>query len=478
MAADWAMLQDLMTGTRAMREAGEAHMPRWPAEDPDEYAARLGTATLFPGFKRTAKVMKAKPFSRPLTFSDATPLEIKGREANPKADPPQEAIAGWADDIDLQGVNLHTFAAEMLLEALAYGLAGILVEAPQKDAGVQRTVAQEKAEGVRPYFVRVLHQQILGWKVYHPKKGVPQLTQLRLAETGTVDDGEWGEKPVKRVRVLRPGSWEIWEQPDEGGQFVKSDGGPTDLKRIPFVPIYGTRLAFMMGQSPLLDLAYLNVKHWQSQSDQDRILHVARVPVLFARGFQDDDDIKIGAANAIKTTAEKAELKWVEHTGAAIDAGKDSLADLEEQMIQAGAELLVKKPGTRTATETAGDAEANKSELQTIAEGLEDSLDQALQLMAELGGLKSGGNVTLYKDFGAATLGQASAQLVLSMQQSGLISKPTAINEMKRRGELAAEVDAAVEEGRVEAEGGGLGTITDDDVPDEDPDKTDNDPDA
>jgi hypothetical protein len=36
----------------------------------------------------------------------------------------------------------------------------------------------------------------------------------------------------------------------------------------------------MMGISPLRDLAYLNVKHWQSQSDQDTILHVARVPIL------------------------------------------------------------------------------------------------------------------------------------------------------------------------------------------------------
>jgi hypothetical protein len=49
---------------------------------------------------------------------------------------------------------------------------------------------------------------------------------------------------------------------------------------IPFVPLYGTRLAFMMGISPLRDVAYLNVKHWQSQSDQDTILHVARVPIL------------------------------------------------------------------------------------------------------------------------------------------------------------------------------------------------------
>jgi hypothetical protein len=72
-------------------------------------------------------------------------------------------------------------------------------------------------------------------------------------------------------------------------------------------------------------------------------------------------------------------------------------------MIQAGAELLVKKPGQRTATESANDAEANKCDLQRIVEDFEDSLDQALQMMADYAKLGKGGNVTLFKDFGAAT---------------------------------------------------------------------------
>jgi maltooligosyltrehalose synthase len=78
-----------------------------------------------------------------------------------------------------------------------------------------------------------------------------------------------------------------------------------------------------------------------------------------------------------------ADMKFVEHTGKAIEAGAKSLSDLEDQMIQAGAELLVKQPGHRTATESANDAEANKCDLQRIVEDFEDSLDQALQMMAD-----------------------------------------------------------------------------------------------
>ena len=309
-----------------------------------------------------------------------------------------------------------------------------------------RTLADERAIGARPYMVAVRHGQILGWKAQR-NNCATVLTQLRLAESKEEDDGEFGVKQVPRVRVLAPGSWAVYmpgaKQEDD---WVLEEQGTTTLKAIPFAPVYGRKRGFMDGVSPLLDLAYLNVKHWQSQSDQDTILHVARVPILLATGFEDKDDIKVGASTAIKTTSADADLKWVEHTGKAIDAGKDSLSDLEDQMIQAGAELLIKKPGAnRTATESAIEADANKSDLQRIVEGFEDGLDQALQFMADYAKLGTGGSVSLFKDFGAGMLSDASAQMILSLEQGGLISKETAINEYKRRGTLAAEVDSAEE---------------------------------
>ena len=463
-----------MAGTDAMRAAGEKFLPKFPNEDPKAYETRLATATLFPAFKRTARVLASKPFSRPLTYSDSTPLEIKGREANPKATPPVEALAGWADDIDLQGVNLHTFAGEMALEALAFGLCGILVEAPKPIAGTGAVVTQadQKSAGVRPYFVRVMHGQILGGRLRRIGNRV-QLTQLRLLETDEEDDGDWGNKTVERVRVLEPGRWTVHQQlAGVDGSWSPVDGGETTLDEIPFVPLYGTRLAYLMGISPLLELGHLNVKQWQSQSDQDNILHVARVPILFAKGFQENDTITVGANTAVQTTSTDSDMKFVEHTGAAIDAGQASLDDLKEDMIQAGAELVEKRDGgERTATEAATDSEANKSDLQRFAEGLEDSLDQALDFMAKLGGLPTGGNVTLFKEFGGLFQGTPGATVVFTALDRGLLSKPSAINELKRRGEFAPEIDAARELALVETEGPALGGITSDDLPDDDPDE-------
>lgn len=460
MASAQPMLQALMAGTAAMRAVGEKLLPRWPNEQEDSYRARRDTATLFPAFRRTVSVMAGKPFSKALTYSDDTPAEIQGA----KAKDGKVTTPGWADDIDREGVSLHTFAAEMLTEALAFGFCGILVDSPPPIAGATGvpTKAEQDKAGIRPYFVRVMHNQVLGWRVQRIN-GARTLVQLRIMECTTEPDGEFGEKTVERVRVLTPGAWALWEkQKTTTGEddWVTVEEGVTSLTYIPFVPIYGRRTGFMAGVCPLIDLAYLNVKHWQSQSDQDTILHVARVPILAMICGDDAPTLTVGAASAVKIPI-GGDLKFVEHTGAAIEAGANSLNDLEDQMIQAGAELLVKKPGDRSATEAANDAEANKSDLQRIVEGFEDSLDAGLQMLADFASLPTGGKVSLFKDFGAANLSEASGQLVLSMEQGGLISKDTAIEEMKRRGELSAEVNAEDEAEKIDLQGPALGTITD-----------------
>ncbi|WP_313398180.1 DUF4055 domain-containing protein [Stenotrophomonas sp.] len=443
LAQEWPQLEALQSGTRAMRAGKSAFMPQWPGELDEAYGARLATATLFPAYQRTVGVMAGKPFSKSLSLTGA-----------------DQSIEKWAENIDLQGVNLHSFASDLFRQSVGYGLGGILVEHPVS-TGAGRTTAQVEASGVRPYWVAIKHKQILGWQM-GTYKGAPALSQLRLLESVEVQDGPWGTKHVEQVRVLYQGGWETYQQsPNKSWELVGS--GRTTLDRIPFVPTYGRRLSYMMGEAPLLDLAYLNVKHWQSQSDQDTILHVARVPILARTGVDAGLDGKLPALSVGSGTVvdlpREGTLEYVEHTGASIEAGRLSLQDLEEQMIQTGAELLVKAAGQRTATESSNDAEANKSELQRMAEGFEDSLDMALEFTAEYRHLNKAGSVQLFSDYGAATLSDASAQLVLSLQQGGLISKVRAIEELKRRGVLSAEVDADDEIAKAQEDGPALGTL-------------------
>jgi hypothetical protein len=428
MQPTWELVSDLMDGTRAMREAGVRHLPQWPGEDALSYACRLRTATLFPAYQRTVSILTGKPFSKPITIGDDVPARIET----------------WLDDVDQEGRNLNAFAAEVCAEALAYGLCGILVDCPPS-AGA-KTVEDEKRAGVRPYFVHVKHDAILGWRA--EKQGSSMaLTQLRLMECVEEPDGQFGTKQVDQVRVLEPGLWKTYRKAkDESGveKWQLYQEGATSIDVIPFAPVYGARRGHMHGVPPMVDLAYMNVEHWQSKSDQQTLLHFARVPILFGKDM-DGADLTFGAGTMIRASSADADLKFVEHSGSAIEAGRASLLDLEDQMRQIGAELLVIKPGNTTEVQTRQDNEPAMCDLQRIMQALEDALDLALDYMAQFAGEPTGGHVAIYSDFGVATLAEASAQLLSEMQVNGSLSHATLLNELKRRGVLAAEVDVEKE---------------------------------
>jgi hypothetical protein len=443
MEQDWSLARALLGGTRAMREAGVKYLPKWPNEDQAAYDCRLATAVLFPAYQRTVSTLTGKPFSKAITIGEDVPPQI----------------VEWLQDVDLQGRNLDAFAADLMEEGpMGYGLGGILVDYP-KAQGV-RTLADERTAGLRPYMVQIYPWQLLGWKESR-RNGSWVLDQLRFMECVDLPDGAYGSAKVDQVRLLEPGRWEIHRQ-NEKKEWVKKEEGVTSLSYIPFIPVYGKRTGFMMGKPPLLEMAHLNVAHWQSASDQQTILHVARVPILTVTGVDDGTSfsLTVGASAAVKLPI-GGDMKFVEHTGAGIAAGATDLASLEERMRQAGAELLVLSPGKVTATQVATENAVGMCALQRIVQGMEDALDTALQFMADWVKLGEGGHVTIFNDFGAATLAEASAELLLKSNQAGKLSDETFHAELQRRGILSPDVDWETERERIDQQPPALGTMID-----------------
>lgn len=425
MRENWTLIDALMGGTRAMRGASKRYLPKWPAEDEASYQSRLQTATLFPAYSRTVSVLTGKPFSKQLTIGEDVPPRI----------------VEWLDNVDLQNRSLHVFASEICAETLAYGLSGILVDCPPSNGA--RTVADERLAAIRPYLIHIHPQNILGWKS-EQINGNHVLTQLRLMETVEVDAGDFATRMIDQVRVLVRGGWMLFRKTENltssEDEWVLYDQGLTTLTDIPFVPVYGLRQNFMVGIPPMLELGYANVEHWQSKSDQQTILHIARVPVMFAK-MLNEEPFTVGAGTLVKSNQEGADMKYVEHSGAAIESGRMSILDLEDRMRQIGAELLVIKPGNITVAQTLADNEPGMCDLQRIMQSVENSLDQSLDFMADWVGEKTGGHVSIYRDFGAATLAEASASLLFEMRSVGALSFETLLNELKRRGILGPDLD-------------------------------------
>jgi hypothetical protein len=440
MAKHWPLIKVLMGGTSEIRAAGKDYLPQWPNEEDKSYNNRLKTATLYPAFKRTVEVLASKPFSKAAKLSDDVPKQM----------------VEWLEDADLQGRDIQAFSSEIFQECVSHGLSYVYVDFPRAE-GI-RTRAQEITAGVRPYFVHYSPWNVLGWRSERIN-GVEKLTQVRLKETKLRPVGEFEDELVEQIRVLTPGAWQLWEK-DKHSKWFMIDEGVTTLTEIPLVAFYGERTGFMTGTPPLLELAHQNIEHYQSSSDQQTILHVARVPILTIIGADDDAALTVGASAAVKLPV-NADMKFVEHSGQAIEAGRQSLLDLEERMKASGSEMLtIKIRGPITATQADIENEGNKCALQKIVENFEDAMDQALQYMADWVNEMDGGGITLYKAFGEMA-SDASWDSVLKALAMGLISQETALVEGKRRGILSDSVDWESEQDKISSQLPPLGTLTD-----------------
>lgn len=447
MRQDWAIVDPLMGGTRAMREAGTELLPKWPKEDECDYKDRLSLSTLFPAYRETVKNNTGRVFAEPIVLGDDVP----------------PVLAELTEDFDRQGNNLQVWAKSFFSQAMSHGLCHALAEYPniQRADGQLVTSADALAINARPYAIMIRPQQVLGWRVSN-RNGKHVLDQFRYMESVEEEDGLFGMKHIDQIRVLTPGAWQTYrEKADDKGQktWMLYEEGLTSLDHIALTTLYTDRTGFMTAKPPLLELAYLNVKHWQSQSDQDNILHVARVPMLAVIGLSEGEKITVGVGSATSLPI-NADMKFVEHTGKSIEAGRQSLTDLEDHMRVAGAKLLQKdKQAVKTATQAEEEAAQELSPLQAMASGLEDAIDQILQHFAELSGLPEGGHVQVQGNFDVDFAPETTLPLLLNMASQGRLSDETLFSEMQRRNVVSSDIKWEDEQAKIATQGPGLGVL-------------------
>lgn len=185
------------------------------------------------------------------------------------------------------------------------------------------------------------------------------------------------------------------------------------------------------------DLAYMNIKHWQSQSDQDNIMHVARVPILSGKGIPEGTVVKIGVDSAIMCSAEGADLKFVEHTGAAITAGRDSLQDLqylEVLMASHGNEMLQNTGVVETATGRSLNASDNNNQIASMAIATASALKTVFGMLAKFSRVSNAElQVDINTDFGINANAQELTALATA-RANGDLSQYEYLRELKRRG--------------------------------------------
>ena len=443
MAEDWALVDALLGGTKAMRAAGEKYLPKWTLEDPSDYAARLKIATLFPAFEQTVKEMTGRAFADQVQLGDDVPAWIRDDV--------------WPD-VDRQGINGHAWARGWFAGALAKGLNHVLVDAPPAvlpDGREIRTQADQKAARAQPYLIRIAPERILGWKVGSDG----QLSQVRITWSRT-EPGTFADTVVPQIRVYEIGLIRVFEERTQAGkekEWVEVEQIAYDLPIIPLVTCYTNRTGLLCAEPPLRELAYMNTAHWSQQCSTASLLQTAGVPILAAIGLNEENPkLLIGSKNAVMLPV-GGDMKYVEHSGKAISAGRDALKDMEGQMKAIGAKLLEPGGATKTATQASEEASSSNSPLGAMVEDLEDALEQVLYVIGLYRNEPTGGSVEVKADLDPDTAPIESMGVIGKMVATGGLSRATQFAEAQRRGIVSPELDWDDEQGRIETDGPAMG---------------------
>ena len=416
----WRLIDALRGGTFTIRQRRQEYLPQEPRETDVAYDNRLNRSVLSPYLVRLVQLIIGLVLRKEVALDEVS-----------------DQFLQQAYNINLLGDNLQVFTRKLLEIAVFYGHAGVLVDMPTEDQPVL-TLAEEQSANRRPYWVLYEPKDILGWRT-EIKGGVEQLTQVRLRELIMEPDGEFGEKMLYRIRVLEPGRWRLYTQVEEGGRYDLSGEGTTSLDYIPFSVCYADKIRALESRPPLLDVAYLNLKHYQVQSDLDWMLHISAVPMLAFFGFPNIvDEVSVGPNEAINFPSD-GKAQYIEPGGASFSAQESRLAKIEHEINTLSLAAIA---GQKMAAETAQAKRIDRSQgdagLNVLAQGLEDCLDNCLMFHSAYLGEKSG-TVKVNRDFIDVGLDPAEINAYMQLWVSQAITHKTLL-EILQDGDVFAGV--------------------------------------
>ena len=424
MEPHWLLIEALLQGTYGIRKGHRKYLPQEPRELDEAYDNRLMRSTLAPYYVRLERMLAGMLTRKPVRLEDVS-----------------DVVTEQLFDVDLQGNDLNVWTYETARKCIRYGHVGVLVDAPK--AG----------ENGRPYWTQYTPRDILGWRS-EIANGKQQLTMVRLMEKITVPDGLYGEKQVEQVRVLTPGAFEI-HQKDDKGEFRLVDEGRTSLSEIPFAVAYSNRVGVLESRPPLADIAELNLKAYQVQSDLDNQLHISAVPMLAIFGFpQSAEEISAGPGEAL-ALPESASASYIEPSGNSYSAQFQRLEQIAQQINELGlAAVLGQKLSAETAEAKRIDRSQGDSTMMVIAQQMQDLIDNCLTFHAQYMQQSQVGSSFINRDFLATRLEPQEIQALLQLYTAGTITQETLLNQLSAGEVLGDEFD--VEEEVEATQTGGL----------------------
>ena len=400
MMKGWEIMKAVTEGTEYLRENSEAFLPLEPREDFDAYMARVNRAVFSPFTQRLIRAATGLVLRKPITLT---------------GDP------YWTEmfkmDVDGCGSDLDEYARRVLMCSLTYGQSHILVDYPAPSGAV--SLAEERQQNRRPYWIEVDPTNLYGWRLDR-ESNYGNLIQARIAEKAVLPDGDFGEKVYDQIRVIEPGRYRVFRKKEqieemydvsdnsvtgnfEMGSAEKDykqvESGNFSLGEIPLVTIYSGKTDNLVSKPPLLDIAYLNLAHYQRQADLIHSLHVASQPMLVMEGYDDQTKDLAVSVNYAMATQPGNKIYYVEPASSAFEAQSAEIKELQMQMATLGISTLSQQKFVAESADARRlDRVDTNSMLAMVSMELEQKLQKAFNLSAEYVGIEPP-EVKISRDF-------------------------------------------------------------------------------
>ena len=400
MVKGWEIMKAVTNGTEYLRDNSEAFLPLEPREDYTAYLSRVNRAVFSPYTQRLIRAATGLIMRKPITLiGDSYWTDT------------------FAKDVDGCGSDLDEYARRVLICSLTYGQSHILVDYPAPTGAL--SLAEERAQNRRPYWIEIDPTNIYGWRLDR-EVNYGSLIQVRIAEKAVVPSGEFGEQVFDQVRVIEPGKFSIYRKvspkkdlinlqdttyagnfdgPENEKDYELVDSGVFSLGEVPLVSVYSGKTDTLTSKPPLLDIAYLNLAHFQRQADLIHSLHVASQPMLVLEGWDDQTKDMSISVNYAMATQPGNKVYYVEPASSAFEAQTNEIQELQLQMATLGISTLSQQKFVAESADARRlDRVDTNSMLSMVSLELEQKLQKVFNLSASYLGIEPP-EVKISRDF-------------------------------------------------------------------------------
>lgn len=449
MADYWHKAKTVVGGIEAMKKERETYFPRFVEEESQTYQGRLELTKMTNVYDDILESLASKPFEQ-----EAHLIEDEGKSV-------PEQLLEFVENVDGAGNNLTMFGNQVFYNGVNNAIDWIFIDAPKIDPTTVRNNADAKRAGIRPYWSRVVAENVLE-ATATVIGGNETLTYIRIMEPGTPNHIR--EFVRNESGVIE---WRLYVETNQYDTvletaYEKIDEGTLEIDQIPLVPFMTGRRKgrTFVFKPPLKSALDLQVELFLQESGLKYTKHLAAYPMLTGNGVKPKYaadgvtivPVRVGPGRVLFAPPDNAgkagSWEFIQPNAEVLKFLADDIKSTQDQMRELGRQPLTAQSGNLTVITTAVAASKSRSAVVAWALSLKDALENAFVITCKFYGIATDTfdpQVFVFTDFDEIEDNAPAVQAIQTMRNDGDISQETYWGEMKRYGILSPEFNADTE---------------------------------